>query len=87
MSKLVLLAVGTAGYVLGARAGRERYEQIVRAVQRTRNDPRVRQKASEATDLAKQKGPVLKDQAAGLTRDVAAKVGPGDRQQTSGRGR
>lgn len=30
------------GYVLGARAGRERYEQIRRAAQRITTDPRVR---------------------------------------------
>jgi hypothetical protein len=30
------------GYVLGARAGRERYEQLRRSAQRVANDPRLR---------------------------------------------
>ena len=32
--KLSLLAGGAVGYVLGARAGRERYDQLVRAGRR-----------------------------------------------------
>ena len=34
MSKLTTVAVGAVAYVLGARAGRERYEQIVANAQR-----------------------------------------------------
>lgn len=39
---LVGLAIG---YVLGTRAGRERYEQIVRAAQRVRSNPTVQEAA------------------------------------------
>ncbi|MCW2753864.1 MAG: hypothetical protein JWQ32_1275 [Marmoricola sp.] len=39
---LVTASFGT-GYVLGARAGRERYEQIRRLVLRIKDDPHVRQ--------------------------------------------
>ena len=36
------IALGfTIGYVLGAKAGRERYEQIHRLAQRAANSPRV----------------------------------------------
>lgn len=83
MSKLVLLGVGAAGYVLGAKAGRERYEQIVRAAQRVRNDPKVQQKATDATEFAKDKAPDLKDQAAGIARNVAEKVGPNGARQSA----
>ncbi|MER6507298.1 YtxH domain-containing protein [Nonomuraea sp. NPDC001636] len=39
-------AVGLAvGYVLGSRAGRERYEQIKRAAQRVADSPRVQEAA------------------------------------------
>ncbi|SEF74050.1 hypothetical protein SAMN05444920_101519 [Nonomuraea solani] len=39
-------AVGLAiGYVLGSRAGRERYEQIKRAAQRVADNPRVQEAA------------------------------------------
>ncbi|GIT78611.1 hypothetical protein LLS1_02800 [Leifsonia sp. LS1] len=48
---LVLIAIATA-YVLGSRAGRERYEQIVGAVSSFWNDPNVkktRKKLKKAT--------------------------------------
>lgn len=38
MKKLILLATAAAGYVLGARAGRERYEQIMRQADKVRNN-------------------------------------------------
>ena len=41
MTKLTLLAGFGAGYVLGARAGRERYEQIRRAWDNAKDDPRL----------------------------------------------
>ncbi len=51
--KVMLLGAFGAGYVLGARAGRQRYEQIASQAQRFWNDPRVRAKAGQAQDLAK----------------------------------
>jgi hypothetical protein len=48
---LVLIAIAAA-YVLGSRAGRERYEQIVGAVSSFWNDPNVkktRKKLKKAT--------------------------------------
>ena len=48
MAKLpFLLGVG-AGYVLGARAGRERYEQIRRAWAQAKDDPRLQSVAGMA---------------------------------------
>ena len=55
MKKLMLLIAGGVGYVLGTRAGRERYEQIKKAATRVKQDPRVQEKASQAADLAKDK--------------------------------
>ena len=46
--KLLLLAGAAVGYVLGTRAGRERYEQIKQNVTKAWNDPRVQEKVSEA---------------------------------------
>ena len=63
VTKLSFLAGLGAGYVLGARAGRERYEQIASTAQGLLQDPRVQQKASQAQQ-------VVKEQAA----DVAGKV-------------
>ena len=41
MAKLSFLAGFGAGYVLGARAGRERYEQIRRAWEHAKDDPKL----------------------------------------------
>ena len=41
MKKLTLLIAGGIGYVLGTRAGRERYEQMKKAATRVKDDPRV----------------------------------------------
>jgi hypothetical protein len=70
------LIVGLAtGYVLGTRDGRERYQQIKTQANRVLNDPRVKEKASQATDLAKEKAPVVKDKVAGATQKASGKVG------------
>lgn len=48
MSKAPLLAGLAAGYVLGTRKGRERYEKIKSQAIRLWQDPRVQEKASQA---------------------------------------
>lgn len=57
--KITLLAGAAVGYVLGARAGRDRYEslktQASQAADKVRHDPRVQEKATQAQDLAKDK--------------------------------
>jgi len=69
------LIVGLAtGYVLGTRDGRARYQQIKTQVNRIISDPRVQQKASQATDLAKEKAPVVKDKLADVTSKATSKV-------------
>ena len=45
---LVILVVAALAYVLGARAGRERYDQISKAVTSFWNDPTVKKARSEA---------------------------------------
>jgi hypothetical protein len=86
MKRLLVLAAGGVGYVLGARAGRERYEQIRSAANRVRHDPRVQEKAGHAADLAREKGPVVKDKVAGAASGAAAtasdKVGSGSSSGT-----
>lgn len=83
MKKLMLLIAGGVGYVLGARAGRERYDQIKRTATRVKDDPRVQEKATQAADLAKEKAPGVKDAvvsaagtAAGAASAAADKVTP-----------
>jgi hypothetical protein len=67
--KLTLLIGMGAGYVLGARSGRERYDQIVQKAQELWRDPRVQEKAEQAQQLVKDKasgsGSVSSDQASG----------------------
>ena len=76
MKKLTLLAAGFVGYVLGSRAGRERYEQIKKVATRVKDDPRVQEKATQAADLAKEKAPVVKDKVVSAASTAADKVTP-----------
>lgn len=76
MKKLSLLAAAFTGYVLGSRAGRERYEQIKKVATRVKDDPRVQEKATQAADLAKEKAPVVKDKVVAAASTAADKVTP-----------
>lgn len=59
MSKFSMAIAGAAGYVLGARAGRQRYEQIVDQAQRVWSNPKVQQATRTAQEKAKEKAPVV----------------------------
>lgn len=74
MNKLLLLAAAGVGYVLGARAGRERYDQIMGAVNKVKDDPRVQEKAQHAVDAAKEQAPVVADKVTSAASAAAAKV-------------
>ena len=72
MGKLKWLVGFGAGYVLGSRAGRERYDQIAARAQQLWGDPRVQEKAGQAQQALKQKA----DQAQQVVRGkVGDKVG------------
>lgn len=73
MSKLGILVGFGAGYVLGARAGRERYDQLMEKAQQMWRDPRVQQRASQAQDLAQEKA----SQAAGAVQGAVKHRVPG----------
>lgn len=64
MKKLLLLTGAAVGYVLGAKAGRERYDQIVAKAKGVARDPRVQEKAREAQSAVKENAPVVKDKVA-----------------------
>lgn len=57
--KLSLLVAVAIGYVLGARAGRARYEQIAGLASRIKGDPRVQAAASKAQETVAQQAPVV----------------------------
>jgi hypothetical protein len=67
MSKIVTLAAAATGYVLGTRAGRQRYEQISTQAQKLWQDPRVQKAASDARETAAAKAPVVKDKVSKMT--------------------
>lgn len=68
MAKLGILVGLGAGYVLGARAGRQRYEQIRSRAQGVWRDPRVQRQAHAAQDVVQEKAA----QAAGTVQETAA---------------
>ena len=76
--KLAVLAGVGVGYVLGTRAGRERYEQMRAGARRLWQDPRVAQQRHKAVDVAKDQAAaaahVAKDQAAAAKDAVSEKV-------------
>ena len=74
MKKLLILVAGGIGYVLGTKAGRERYEQMRNTVNKVKDDPRVQEKAHQAADLAKEKAPVVKEKLTEAADKGAAKV-------------
>ena len=61
IKKLILLGAGAVGYVLGAKAGRERYEQIAEQAQKLRTNPTVQQKMDEAKHVAKDAADTAKE--------------------------
>ncbi|MRJ77044.1 hypothetical protein GEV29_10875 [Aeromicrobium sp. SMF47] len=54
LKKLTLLTAFGGGYVLGAKAGRERYEQIRQAAQQVKSNPRVQQATAQAEDRVRE---------------------------------
>lgn len=62
--RVTFVAGFATGYLLGARAGRERYEQIVRLTQRLKENPSVQETAG-----------VLQAQASGLLDTAKRAVG------------
>lgn len=81
MKKLILLAAVAVGYVLGAKAGRSRYEQIRRTFTTVKDDPRVQQAAATATSTAKEQAPVVANKVTDLAasaKDKAASAASND---------
>src|SRR4051812_35642272 len=78
MRKLTFLAGFAVGYVAGAQAGRERYEQIMGLARKTMNDPRVKDTADkvqhQAADLAGAAKEKVQHQAADLAGTAKEKV-------------
>jgi hypothetical protein len=69
MSKLSLLVAAGAGYVLGSRAGRQRYEQIAATARKVAGNPRVQSVAHKAQDAASQQAAAAAEIAKDFTKD------------------
>jgi hypothetical protein len=84
MSKLSLLVAAGAGYVLGARAGRQRYEQIAATAKKVADNPKVQRVAHRAQDAAAQQAAAAagaaKDKVSSAASSAADKVRGGDSQ-------
>jgi hypothetical protein len=69
--RLTFLAGLAVGFVVGARAGRERYEQMVKAARKVADNPTVqrttRAAGAKATELTKAAGQKAADQMPKLT--------------------
>ena len=70
MKIMWIAAAAAAGYVLGAKAGRERYEQIIALARDLRSNPAVSESLDAAAAVA-QRG---KDAVAEKVSEAAAKV-------------
>lgn len=71
----ILIVVGLGvGYVLGARAGRERYEEIKRAAAKFWNDPRVQQQVENVEEFAKDKAPEVAEFISDNAKKVVSQV-------------
>jgi hypothetical protein len=80
MKKLPLLAAAAAGYVLGTRAGRQRYEQIAGAARKVADNPKVQRVAHRAQDAAAHQAAAAAEVAKDKVTSAADKMRGGDTQ-------
>ena len=72
--KILFVAGLGVGYVLGTRAGRERYESIKSAASKLWNDPRVQKQVDTAEAFVKDKAPDVAEFALDGAKKVVAQV-------------
>lgn len=91
MKKMAFLAGFGAGYVLGARAGRQRYDQLKSGAQGVWQNPKVQETVTHAQDFAAQKAPEVQHKIAEtashaahvVTDKVSDKLGSGNGSSSS----
>ena len=84
MSKLTLLTAAAVGYVLGAHAGRERYEQIADGARKLAGNPRVQAAKQQAQGVVAEQASHVKDVAAEKAKETASAVGDKVRRSDGG---
>jgi hypothetical protein len=72
--KILLVAGLAIGYVLGARAGRARYDELKAAANKLWNDPRVQRPVSQAEDFVKERAPEVAEFVTGGVKKVVSQV-------------
>src|SRR3954464_746811 len=71
----ILFVTGPAvGYVVGTRAGREKYEELRSAALKVWNDPRVQKQVDAAQDFVKDKAPDVAEFVSDNAKKVVAQV-------------
>jgi hypothetical protein len=84
--KLLFVAGAAVGYILGARAGRKRYEQIKSAAQKVWDQPAVQKQVHQAQEFAADKvGDIPSLVGDGVKKLVHAATAPSDKPGKSGR--
>ncbi len=91
MRRLILLVGVAIGYILGAKAGRERYEQLADQASKVWSDPRVQTKVDEVKEQAPQVAAAVGDKAKSAASQAKAKAsghettdGDGDYENETG---
>jgi hypothetical protein len=76
--KAALVVGMAAGYVLGTRDGRGRYEQIKSQADRLWNDPTVQKNVAQAQGVVKEKAPQVSAKVTDVAHKAGSKVKGGD---------
>src|SRR4051812_19240493 len=74
MKKLTLIAGIGIGYVLGSRAGRERFEQIRSGARKVASNPAVQSAAAKAQETVAAQAPAVADAVKGKASAAASAV-------------
>lgn len=72
--KILFVAGLGLGYVLGTRAGREKYEELRTAAMKVWNDPRVQKQVDAVEDFVKDKAPEVADFVSDNAKKVVSQV-------------
>lgn len=72
--KILFVAGLGLGYVLGTRAGREKYDQLKTAALKVWNDPRVQKQVDAVEDFVKDKAPEVAEFVSDNAKKVVDKV-------------
>lgn len=78
-SKLLIICGLAIGYVLGARAGRERYEQLERAATSFWQSPRVRETRSSLRRFTRRQAPLVRARVESIAHTAPGAIADGAR--------